>query len=117
MGDFNYRIENKYEFILKCLSENNLPGLFEFDQLTLEAKNKRLVLNGFEEGEIKFPPTYKYKNGTNEYDDKERTPGWTDRILYKSKNKYLQKKSYNDLKLTLSDHKPVYAEFEVSFAP
>jgi len=114
MGDLNYRIDNNSEFIKKCLSNNNSQDLLEFDQLTLESKSNRLSLNGFEEAEIKFNPTYRYKEGTNDYDDKERVPGWTDRILYKIKNKQIVNKGYGDLKLTLSDHKPVYGLFDIT---
>ena len=116
MGDLNYRIEKKSEFIQKCLSENRLKELLEHDQLKLESNSKRLSINGFEEAEITFHPTYKYIDGTDNYDSKECVQGWTDRILYKhKKNKLLSfvNKGYSDIKkLSLSDHKPVFGIFE-----
>ena len=62
-------------------------------------------------------PTYKFLDGTNEYDYAERVPGWTDRILYRANNlsdiilcKY---SSIADVKT--SDHKPVFAIFKINF--
>lgn len=37
---------------------------------------------GFEEGRIRFPPTFKFVPGSSAYSDK-RVPSWTDRILWK----------------------------------
>ena len=57
--------------------------------------------------------TYKFLDGTNEYDYTERVPGWMDRILNRANNlsdinlgKY---SSITDVKT--SDHKPVFAIF------
>jgi inositol polyphosphate 5-phosphatase INPP5E len=45
------------------------------------------AFKGFKEAKIKFPPTYKYDVGTQEFDtsSKQRAPAYTDRILYKYK--------------------------------
>jgi hypothetical protein len=49
-------------------------------------KNEGLIFNGYIEDPIRFPPTYKYDPGTNNFDtsSKQRVPSYTDRILYKS---------------------------------
>ena len=40
---------------------------------------------GFEEGKIEFAPTYKIHKNSNFYENS-GIPGWTDRIIYYSKN-------------------------------
>jgi hypothetical protein len=37
---------------------------------------------GFQEGRIRFPPTFKFLPGSSAYSEK-RVPSWTDRILWK----------------------------------
>lgn len=40
----------------------------------------------FEEGKLKFAPTYKFKVGASDYDfrsSKVRIPSWCDRILFR----------------------------------
>jgi hypothetical protein len=82
------------------------------------------AFQGFSEGPIRFAPTYKYDNGTTQYDtsEKMRVPAWTDRILYsgnavglglKSVNGQLKQSSYDRAELLSSDHRPVKALFEV----
>ncbi|CAD7965722.1 unnamed protein product [Amoebophrya sp. A120] len=72
----------------------------------------------FAEMPINFPPTYKINAFTRlDYDTskKKRVPAWTDRILYKP-NKNLKPLCYDAIfdneQLYLSDHRPVYAQFE-----
>ena len=61
-------------------------------------------------------PTYKYKDFSNEF-DYSRIPGWTDRILYKSKEYYdIMLCEYSSINnISISDHKPVYAIFKINF--
>jgi len=44
-----------------------------------------LAFRGFQEGPLIFAPTYKYDPGTEIFDTsaKQRTPSYTDRILFK----------------------------------
>jgi hypothetical protein len=60
-------------------------SLLHYDQLTRQKKKGRVFL-GFAEGELTFPPTFKYEKGSDSFDNgkKKRSPAWTDRILYAS---------------------------------
>ena len=112
-GDLNYRIDfNIRDDIDELIKQKNPEILWDKDQLTKEIKRE----NEFQEGIINFMPTYKYKDNSDEY-DYERKPGWTDRILYKSKKNYdIMLCKYNCIKeVYLSDHKPVYAVFKINF--
>jgi hypothetical protein len=84
MGDFNYRIEHSLDYIKSQLSNCEIDNLIEYDQMLREIKSGDLKFNGFNEGKISFPPTYKINPDTGEYIAKEgeKMPGWTDRILY-----------------------------------
>lgn len=75
-----------------------------------------LCFNEFTESKITFRPTYKFNVNSDEYDSgpKKRLPSWTDRILYIQNPSFLECKSYFcDNTLKISDHKPVYATFNV----
>ncbi len=69
----------------------------------------------FAEGEISFPPTFKFDKGSNDYDTshKQRIPAWTDRILFKPNN--VRVIEYDSVREALhSDHRPVYASLILS---
>ncbi len=54
---------------------------------------------------------------SNEYDTgpKKRIPAWTDRILYVDRPDLIRCVAYNaDMGITTSDHRPVYASFEIA---
>lgn len=81
------------------------------DQLYHEMRNKR-VFNNYNEGIIRFRPTYKYDPGTDNWDssEKNRAPAWCDRVLWKGER--IEQLTYESvMRLQLSDHKPVYAIF------
>ncbi|KAG5517864.1 hypothetical protein PMAC_000318 [Pneumocystis sp. 'macacae'] len=113
LGDFNYRINMSAEEVKEYIKINDFEKLYENDQLNLQMISGS-VFPYYSESQIIFPPTYKFDNGTNNYNtsEKQRTPSWTDRILYKGSN--LRQLSYNSSPLTFSDHKPVYGHFEAS---
>lgn len=96
---------------------DDLDFLLKKDQLKV-SQRAGLAFEEFTEPEVKFPPTYKYKKYTTSYDKKEgkkcRAPAWCDRILYHTG----EGASFSDvtihtydhiLKLSGSDHKPVFA--------
>lgn len=61
LGDLNYRLQGiTYEEARYLISQTRLELLTEKDQLRAEMKAGR-VFQGFREGVIKFPPTYKFE--------------------------------------------------------
>ncbi|XP_042437362.1 type II inositol polyphosphate 5-phosphatase 15-like isoform X1 [Zingiber officinale] len=133
LGDFNYRLEGiTYEEAVYLISQRRFDLLLGNDQLQVEMKAGR-VFQGFQEGKIKFPPTYKFEKDQTElsgYDlsEKKRIPAWCDRILFRdSRNSetdcslacpvvssILMYDSCMDVKG--SDHKPVKGIFTLSIA-
>jgi len=110
-GDLNYRIDGiEDETIYSLIAEKNWKKLREEgDQLSREMKNGR-VCWGLTEGQLNFPPTYKFENDSEEYSEggKGRLPAWCDRILYKGRGINLIAYS-SCMNVRGSDHKPVYA--------
>ncbi|ORZ20512.1 SacI homology domain-domain-containing protein [Absidia repens] len=111
VSDFNYRVSLVNEEARKYTASGNIEALLRNDQL-LREMNQGNVFQGYQEGLITFMPTYKYDNGTDTYDtsEKQRVPGWTDRILYKGS--LLKQVQYDRANLYTSDHRPVLALFE-----
>ena len=91
------------------------------DQLKIEQASGQ-VFDEFEEGPLNFRPSYKFDRGTDQYDTskKRRIPSWTDRILYRSNTnaQAIQLLKYDSFsRIKTSDHRPVYAVFDVNFNP
>jgi len=113
LGDLNYRIDLSYERAHELISKQDWDGLFKRDQLKRELR-KGCTFDGWFEGVISFPPTYKYEFDSGSYVNNEsksgrRTPAWCDRIL--SYGKGIRLLSYKRGELTLSDHRPVTAVY------
>uniref|UniRef100_A0A7N6B0X3 Inositol polyphosphate-related phosphatase domain-containing protein n=1 Tax=Anabas testudineus TaxID=64144 RepID=A0A7N6B0X3_ANATE len=139
-GDLNFRIDDLDMQVVKSAIDNNkFSIMWEKDQLNL-AKDSETVLEGFQEGPLKFPPTYKFDIGTNTYDTsgKKRKPAWTDRILWRlratapagaavdagkrssisgltSGTKVTQHSYRSHMEYIVSDHKPVSSIFTLQF--
>lgn len=135
-GDLNFRIDDLDMQVVKSAIDNNkFQMLWEKDQLNM-AKDSETVLEGFQEGPLKFPPTYKFDVGTDTYDTsgKKRKPAWTDRILWRlratapagagkrgsisgltSGTKVTQHYYKSHMEYTVSDHKPVTSIFTLQF--
>lgn len=115
-GDLNYRVDLEPDLVQSFSNTNEIDTILAHDQL--QKKTTLLSSNLFSEQEITFLPTYKYTIGTERYDftplsngSKARTPSYTDRILFTS-NERLNPVAYNSIQdYTVSDHKPVYADF------
>ena len=115
-----------------------LAVLRENDQL-INTQRQGQAWVGWQEGALRFRPTYKFDVGTRDtYDSgpKQRVPAWTDRILFKQaattvgpgalqEGYYSAQKAeaeasavrlleYNSVPaMVTSDHKPVFATFEL----
>lgn len=116
LGDFNYRIGLLNEQVKPLISEKQYAKIFEYDQLNKQMANGA-TFPFFDEMEIKFPPTYKFDNGTKTYDtsEKQRVPAWTDRILSLSRTKCVKQLVYDCAsEILFSDHRPVFAIFNLS---
>ncbi|KAL9060328.1 MAG: hypothetical protein Q9162_000732 [Coniocarpon cinnabarinum] len=112
LGDFNYRIGLGHADVLDLIQQRNWRQLYENDQLHIQMTHG-LAFQHYAENEIKFPPTYKYDIGRDTYDtsEKARIPAWCDRIL--RKGTCIRQLSYYASDLNISDHRPVYATFEL----
>ncbi|ESQ33387.1 hypothetical protein EUTSA_v10007233mg [Eutrema salsugineum] len=113
LGDLNYRINLSYEKTHELIARKEWQRLLENDQLLGEMK-KGNVFEGWSEGTLSFPPTYKYEINSENYigDDPEsgkRKPAWCDRIIWNGKGMKLL--NYRRTELKLSDHRPVTATF------
>ncbi|GAB4845186.1 Type I inositol 1,4,5-trisphosphate 5-phosphatase [Ancistrocladus abbreviatus] len=113
LGDLNYRISLSYERTRELMLKNQWSKLIERDQLVQELKKGR-TFDGWSEGTLNFPPTYKYEFDSEKYFGEDpkagrRTPAWCDRIL--SFGKGMKLLSYGRSELKLSDHRPVTAVY------
>ncbi|KAL9639883.1 MAG: hypothetical protein Q9164_000631 [Protoblastenia rupestris] len=110
-GDFNYRIELSGDKVRRFVKGGDLDALYQNDQLNLQMVAGR-TFPYYSESRITFAPTYKYNNGTDDYDtsEKARIPAWCDRVL--RKGDMLKQISYATAPLRFSDHRPVYATFQ-----
>ncbi|KAF4370169.1 hypothetical protein F8388_007310 [Cannabis sativa] len=136
LGDLNYRIALSYRSAKALVEMRNWKALLEKDQawdfffffetslpermtivfqLRIEQRWGR-VFDGWSEGRIYFPPTYKYSNNSDRYagedrhpKEKRRTPAWCDRILWYGRG--LHQMSYVRGESRFSDHRPVYSMF------
>ncbi|XP_058836310.1 phosphatidylinositol 4,5-bisphosphate 5-phosphatase A isoform X3 [Topomyia yanbarensis] len=122
-GDLNFRLTGEAttsaEEIRTMVAKDQLKKLIDKDQLLLVRREHR-AFQKLNERLPQFPPTFKFEQGTNDYDMKRR-PAWTDRILYAVKEN-----NYRNVKLSvdqtsykshpsynISDHKPVSSEFTI----
>ncbi|WOG90137.1 hypothetical protein DCAR_0209380 [Daucus carota subsp. sativus] len=116
-GDLNYRINMPDSDVRKLVGKKKWDELLESDQLTNELRDG--VFDGWKEGVISFPPTYKYGINSDVYvgenpkeGEKKRSPAWCDRILWLGKG--IKQLSYNRAEMWLSDHRPVSSTFLIT---
>jgi len=66
------------------------------------------AVQGYKEGELTFPPTYKFDPGTDVYDSsgKSRVPSWCDRVLWRCNTDAVELLQYTHVpQLKVSDHR------------
>ncbi|CAN8239379.1 unnamed protein product [Cochlearia groenlandica] len=115
LGDLNYRLSLSYEKTRDLISKKEWSQLLEHDQLIKEYKKGR-AFDGWSEGTLHFPPTYKYQADSDEYTGSDakgarRTPAWCDRVL--SYGKGMKLVNYRRTEHRFSDHRPVTAIYVV----
>ncbi|XP_049543929.1 synaptojanin-1 [Anopheles darlingi] len=128
-GDFNYRIDMDKDELREMLrgggASTDLSTILPYDQLRIQ-QNAGSVFNEFLEGEITFPPTYKYDLFSDDYDtsEKARAPAWTDRVLWRRRKQSPDADRhpgwnpgrlvhYGRAELKQSDHRPVIALIDI----
>ncbi|CAO2819528.1 unnamed protein product [Amaranthus hypochondriacus] len=116
-GDLNYRLNMTDSEIRKHVANKQWSELLNNDQLTKELRSGR-VFDGWKEGIINFPPTYKYEINSDRYvgedpkeGEKRRSPAWCDRILWSGKG--IKQHFYRRSEIKISDHRPVSSSFSV----
>lgn len=67
LGDLNYRVDLDPQQVYDCLQANDLNTLLQHDQLNKERKEGK-AFPSFEEGPITFKPTYRYTQGSHDYE-------------------------------------------------
>mmetsp|Transcript_9030 Transcript_9030/g.13866 ORF Transcript_9030/g.13866 Transcript_9030/m.13866 type:complete len:700 (+) Transcript_9030:524-2623(+) len=125
LGDLNFRInfdgdddhENNVKRALAMIEEKDFLGLYRYDELQAGLE-KGDLLEGFQTLPCDFPPTFKVKR-TFGFDYKaQRTPSYTDRILFKSFDgltENLKPLAYEPcVDFITSDHKPIRGAFTIT---
>ncbi|KAF8051947.1 hypothetical protein N665_1641s0011 [Sinapis alba] len=116
-GDLNYRLNMSDSEVRKLVSQKRWDELKNSDQLIRELRRGH-VFEGWREGPIKFPPTYKYEFDSDRYagenlreGEKKRAPAWCDRILWLGKG--IRQECYKRSEIRMSDHRPVTSIFNI----
>ncbi|MBA0684767.1 hypothetical protein Goari_026330, partial [Gossypium aridum] len=114
-GDLNYRLSMSDTKVRKLVALKRWDELLNNDQLHNELHSGH-IFNGWNEGVIDFPPTYKYEMNSSRYvgenpkeGEKKRSPAWCDRILWYGKG--IKQLCYQRAEIRLSDHRPVSSMF------
>lgn len=122
MGDLNYRIDladgDVRELLTSFPGPGNVPLLLKYDQLKMAIASGKAFAE-FSEHAITHMPSYRYASNTSEDSlgyDRKRKPAWTDRILHMSAPSVpVTQRSYcSHPQITLSDHRPVSADFDLN---
>ncbi|CAF3428368.1 unnamed protein product [Rotaria socialis] len=119
-GDMNFRVDMSNQEVLALCEENNYAEILRKDEFRMLQQKAGDRYFGFKEAEITFPPTYKFD--LHCHDDtyaKNRTPSYTDRIIYRDKpTSQIQCTQYQSVQnVKHSDHKPVVAHFNLKLKP
>lgn len=85
----------------------------------MQNKYQDMLFSLFQEGKIRFKPTYKYDVRSQEYDTskKQRVPAYCDRILWKRNLSIIQINYTSIDQIDFTDHRPVVGYFQLSIKP
>ena len=124
LGDLNFRTRYKgrikydeqIDDVNKLVLGKKWQELNQYDELRM-AIEKQECLHGFSTLCCNFPPTFKVERGDGYVYKKNRTPSYTDRILWRTGDLLHDKLTplaYESIdQFTTSDHKPIRGAFEV----
>ncbi|KAG2058062.1 DNase I-like protein [Suillus hirtellus] len=124
MVHLNYRIDladgDVRELLTSFPGPGNVPLLLKYDQLKIAIASGKAFAE-FSEHAITHMPSYRYASNTSEDSlgyDRKRKPAWTDRILHMSAPSVpVTQRSYcSHPQITLSDHRPVSADFDLNIS-
>ncbi|EIE20020.1 DNase I-like protein, partial [Coccomyxa subellipsoidea C-169] len=114
VGDLNYRLNFPDKQVREQVRLRKFDALAEHDEL-VQAREAGDAFQGWCEGALTFPPTYKFRCVRDTvYKDRRRTPAWTDRVLWRSKGKSSAPHQLiyaSAMDIMMSDHRLVYAAF------
>lgn len=124
LGDLNYRVElpeevaengpKHFEAVHAMVGEERWAELMAADQLRA-AQRAGDAFVGFSEGEPSFAPTFKLRRQAGLAYNEQRTPSYTDRVLWKSMPPLERRLALTGHvsvdRVSTSDHKPVVCSF------
>ncbi|CAJ1946684.1 unnamed protein product [Cylindrotheca closterium] len=125
IGDLNFRTkftpegehEENVERALKLINNKDYATLYSYDELCKGIESGDLLVD-FKTLPCNFPPTFKVEREGGFVYKKQRTPSYTDRILYKSMpsiKKNMRPLAYEPCPgFITSDHKPIRGAFSIS---
>ncbi len=129
MGDLNFRTrlpnyeigsEEHIKAAHKLAEQRDWDTINKHDEL-VRALTNRECLYGFKTPRCDFPPTFKIERKNGYAYKSNRSPSYTDRILYKANHNLSNKiklKAYGPVdRFTTSDHKPVRGSFKIQLNP
>ena len=114
-GDMNFRLAMPRNQVIQAIEAKEYRKLMAVDELYRNGM-KNSVLKTCQEGQLLFEPTYKYDLAKQTYDTsaKNRTPSWTDRVLFSQTFPCMRLTQYGRSEITVSDHRPVFALFNAT---
>ena len=126
LGDFNFRVDKERNKVVDKIADMRKKKSINYEDIMNHDELNRVIdedkaFKNFLEGRITFEPTYKYELNSDEYDRSEkcRIPSYTDRIMFRSRQKGIISCSFYDSvkEIKISDHRPVYGVYEVNIRP
>lgn len=130
VGDLNYRIDfgtqgnakapsqEQFEIMASMIERNDLDVLLQKDQLITEQKAGQVFFRFVEGNMSQVSPTYKVLRKPGIEFRSNRSPAWTDRVLWRSR--VVQQKNVTQMSLFCptevcsSDHKPINSTFKLT---